>query len=132
MGRTRLSATLKWRRAEPHANLKWTTAHDHSKQNGFAGRSYGNPAPKSHKLTSNLLIGLTAFLTVVDLIATQAILPTLTRHYQLTPVQMGLAVNAGTIGMAVTGLAVALFSKALDRRLGVLGSLVLPWRLRFI
>jgi len=32
-----------------------------------------------------LAIGLTAFLTVVDLFATQAILPTLTRHYGVTP-----------------------------------------------
>ena len=33
----------------------------------------------------SLVIGLTAFLTVVDLFATQAILPSLTRHYGVTP-----------------------------------------------
>src|SRR5262245_47671615 len=31
----------------------------------------------------SLVIGLTAFLTVVDLFATQAILPSLTRHYNV-------------------------------------------------
>ena len=54
----------------------------------------------------SLVIGLTAFLTVVDLFATQAILPSLTRHYGVTPGAMGFAVNASTIGMAVAGLVV--------------------------
>ena len=53
-------------------------------------------------------IGLTAFLTVVDLFATQAILPALTRAYGVTPAEMGFAVNATTVGMAAGGLAVAL------------------------
>ena len=48
----------------------------------------------------SLAIGLTAFLTVVDLFATQAILPSLTRHYHVTPAAMGFAVNATTMGMA--------------------------------
>jgi MFS transporter, YNFM family, putative membrane transport protein len=72
-----------------------------------------------------LVIGLTAFLTVVDLFATQAILPSLVRHYQVTPAAMGFAVNASTMGMAVSGLAVALFSRRIDRRLGIIVSLVL-------
>ena len=58
----------------------------------------------------SLVIGLTAFLTVVDLFATQAILPSLTRHYGVTPAAMSLAVNASTFGMAVAGLIVG-FSK---------------------
>jgi MFS transporter, YNFM family, putative membrane transport protein len=33
----------------------------------------------------SLVIGLTAFLTVVDLFATRAILPSLARHYGVTP-----------------------------------------------
>ena len=33
----------------------------------------------------SIIIGLMAFLTVVDLFATQAILPSLTRHYGVTP-----------------------------------------------
>ena len=64
----------------------------------------------------NLVIGLIAFLTVVDLFATQAILPSLARAYGVSPAAMGLAVNASTIGMAVAGLAVAFFSRRIDRR----------------
>ena len=37
---------------------------------------------------------------------------------------MGFAVNACTMGMAVSGLLVALFSRRIDRRLGILVSLV--------
>src|SRR5262245_50480814 len=75
-------------------------------------------------LLRTIVIGLTAFLTVVDLFATQAILPTLTRAYQVTPAAMGFAVNASTMGMAVASLGVALFSQRIDRRLGILVSLV--------
>ena len=68
----------------------------------------------------SLVIGLTAFLTVVDLFATQAILPSLTRHYGVTPAAMGFAVNASTMGMAIAGLVVGFFSPHIDRRLGIL------------
>ena len=44
----------------------------------------------SGALVRELVIGLTAFLTVVDLFATQAILPSLVRHYQVTPGRHGL------------------------------------------
>jgi predicted MFS family arabinose efflux permease len=71
----------------------------------------------------SVVIGLTAFLTVVDLFATQAILPLLARHYQVTPAAMGFAVNATTMGMAVAGLVVGFFSPHIDRRLGILISL---------
>jgi MFS transporter, YNFM family, putative membrane transport protein len=70
-----------------------------------------------------ILIGLLAFLTVVDLFATQAILPSLTLAYQVTPAAMGLAVNACTFGMAIAGLAVALFGRSINRRMGLLVSL---------
>ncbi len=73
----------------------------------------------------SIVIGLTAFLTVVDLFATQAILPSLTRHYNVTPAAMGFAVNASTIGMAVAGLVVGLLSPHIERRHGILLSLVL-------
>jgi MFS transporter, YNFM family, putative membrane transport protein len=76
-------------------------------------------------LLRSFVIGLTAFLTVVDLFATQAILPSLARAYGVTPAAMGFAVNASTMGMAVAGLAVALFSHWIDRRLGILISLAL-------
>jgi len=76
-------------------------------------------------LLRTFVIGLTAFLTVVDLFATQAILPSLVRAYQVSPAAMGFAVNASTMGMAVAGLAVALFSRRINRRRGVLISLTL-------
>ena len=72
----------------------------------------------------SVVIGLTAFLTVVDLFATQAILPSLARHYGVTPGAMGFAVNASTIGMAVAGLVVGSFSPYIDRRMGILVSLL--------
>src|SRR5882757_3796546 len=78
-----------------------------------------------HVLRRTIIIGLTAFLTVVDLFATQAILPSLAAAYKVSPAAMGLAVNASTMGMAVAGLAVAFFSQRIDRRLGILISLCL-------
>ncbi|MFL5047075.1 MAG: MFS transporter, partial [Xanthobacteraceae bacterium] len=74
-------------------------------------------------LRRSAVICLTAFLTVVDLFATQAILPTLTRAYDVTPAAMGFAVNSSTMGMAVAGLIVSFFSQRIDRRLGILVSL---------
>src|SRR5215813_11761310 len=76
-------------------------------------------------LLRTVVIGLTAFLTVVDLFATQAILPSLARHYGVAPAAMGFAVNASTMGMAVAGLAVGFFSQHIDRRTGILVSLAL-------
>src|SRR5262245_44866710 len=73
----------------------------------------------------NVTVALMAFLTLVDLFATQAILPTLAQAYRVSPAAMGLAVNASTIGMAIAGLAVALAGRRLDRRLGVAVSLAL-------
>jgi predicted MFS family arabinose efflux permease len=73
----------------------------------------------------NILIGLVAFLTLVDLFATQAILPALARAYGVRPAAMGLAVNASTLGMAAGALAVAFFSRRIDRRLGIAAALAL-------
>jgi len=72
-----------------------------------------------------ILIGLIGFLTLVDLFAAQAILPTLARTYHVAPSAMGVAVNASTVGMAVSGLVVALVSHRLPRRGGVWVSLAL-------
>ncbi|MHB0770600.1 MFS transporter [Bradyrhizobium sp. 5.13L] len=86
------------------------------------------PATTTHSpglVLRSLVIGLTAFLTVVDLFATQAILPSLTRHYGVTPAAMGFAVNASTFGMAVAGLVVGFFSPHINRRTGILLSLAL-------
>src|SRR5260221_9228702 len=66
-------------------------------------------------LLRTVVIGLTAFLTVVDLFATQAILPSLTRAYHATPAAMGFAVNASTMGMAVPGVIGSLFRPDNDR-----------------
>jgi predicted MFS family arabinose efflux permease len=93
------------------AGMKSETMDVHGRSPGAALRS--------------LVIGLIAFLTVVDLFATQAILPSLTRHYDVTPAAMGFAVNAGTMGMAIAGLVVGLLSQHIDRRLGILLSLAI-------
>jgi predicted MFS family arabinose efflux permease len=74
-------------------------------------------------LERTFLIGLIAFLTVVDLFGTQAILPALARAYGVTPAAMGLAVNATTMGMAAACLGVSYFSHRIDRRRGILISL---------
>ncbi len=72
-----------------------------------------------------LPIALMAFSTLVDLFATQAILPTLTAHYRVSPAQMGVAVNASTLGMAIAALAMAFVGRHIDRRRGVVMSLAL-------
>ena len=51
-------------------------------------------ASRGAPLLRSLVIGLVAFLTVIDLFAAQAILPSLARAYNVTPAAMGLAVNA--------------------------------------
>jgi YNFM family putative membrane transporter len=70
-----------------------------------------------------VVVATTAFLTLVDLFAAQAILPFLTAAYGVSPAAMSFAVNASTIGMAVGGLGVALFSARINRRLGILAAL---------
>jgi YNFM family putative membrane transporter len=82
-------------------------------------------AASTGALLRSFVVGLTAFLTVVDLFATQAILPSLAKAYQVTPAAIGFAVNASTLGMAIAGLAVAFFSHRIDRRRGILASLTL-------
>ncbi len=72
-----------------------------------------------------IVIGLIAFLTVVDLFAAQALLPSLVVHYQTTPAVMGLAVNACTLGMALGGLAVAFNGHRIERRVGIASCLLI-------
>jgi YNFM family putative membrane transporter len=83
------------------------------------------PAFDFGALFSSFVIGVTAFLTVVDLFATQAILPSLAVRYGVAPSAMGVAVNATTLGMAASGLAVALFSARINRRVGIMWALFL-------
>lgn len=71
------------------------------------------------------IIAATAFLTLVDLFATQALLPALARAYSVSPATMGLAVNACTLGMAVSSLAVAILGGRIERRRGIWISLTL-------
>ena len=66
-----------------------------------------------------LVIGVISFLTLVDLFAAQAILPSLTKAYGVTPAEMGFAVNASTLGMAIAGIAIALLAGRIDRRNGI-------------
>jgi MFS transporter, YNFM family, putative membrane transport protein len=75
--------------------------------------------------TRSIVIGSIAFLTVIDLFATQAILPSLVQAYGVSPAVMGTAVNSSTFGMAVAGLAVAFFGRRINRRRGIVLSLCL-------
>ncbi|NPV24797.1 MFS transporter [Bradyrhizobium aeschynomenes] len=69
------------------------------------------------------VIGFIAFFSLVDLFAAQAMLPALIKHYQVSPAAMGLAVNACTLGMAISSLATGLLSPLIDRRTGIVCSL---------
>jgi YNFM family putative membrane transporter len=82
-------------------------------------------ASRGTSLLRSFVIGLVAFLTVIDLFAAQAILPSLARAYNVSPAAMGLAVNASTFGMAAGGLGVALLGRRINRQLGVLLSLAI-------
>src|SRR5271166_2621781 len=82
-------------------------------ENGTFARELGRAA----------VIAAMAFLTLVDLFATQAFLPSLAAHYGTIPAQTGLAVNATTLGMAIASLGIALFAARIDRRSGVVWSL---------
>jgi hypothetical protein len=57
--------------------------------------------PAAAALLRSVVIGMTAFLTAVDLFATQAILPSLVNAYGVSPAAMGVAVNASTIDRLV-------------------------------
>ncbi|WP_119392104.1 MFS transporter [Taklimakanibacter lacteus] len=81
------------------------------------------PAIHTAHIFKLLAIAAVSFLTLVDLFATQAILPSLAVAYDVSPGVMGSAVNLCTLGMAAAGLAVALLNRRIDRRLGVALSL---------
>jgi predicted MFS family arabinose efflux permease len=72
--------------------------------------------PQGLSLQRSLLIAVIGFLTLVDLFATQAILPSLAQHYHVSASQIGLAANATTLGMAISGLLFGAFSAALERK----------------
>jgi MFS transporter, YNFM family, putative membrane transport protein len=62
------------------------------------------------------IMGMTALLTLIDLFGPQAIAPVLTGVFDTTPAHMGLAINAATIGMAVSGLVTACFADRIERK----------------
>ena len=86
---------------------------------------YAELSRRAATLFRSIIIGLTAFLSLVDLFATQSILPSLAHHYGVSPAAMGFASNVSAFGMAISGLAIGYFSSRIDRRLGILVSLVL-------
>ena len=72
----------------------------------------------------SLLIGVIGFLTLVDLIATQAILPSLAIEYGVKPSEIGVAANSTTLGMAIAGLLVGAVSSNLERKRAITLSLL--------
>jgi predicted MFS family arabinose efflux permease len=72
-----------------------------------------------------VVIAIISFLTLVDLFATQAILPSLAAAYGAPPAVIGSAVNACTFGMAAAGVAVAYFNRRIARRAGIVVCLAL-------
>src|SRR5262245_13444596 len=82
-------------------------------------------SPDRMAVWRSAVIGIIGFLTLVDLFATQAILPSLAKVYDVAPSAIGFAVNASTIGMAVSCLGVALISRHLNRSRGIWVSLML-------
>ena len=72
--------------------------------------------PAGLSLASSCLIAVIGFLTLVDLFATQAILPSLAKSYGVKPSEIGLAANASTLGMAISGLLMGAFSGSLERK----------------
>lgn len=76
-------------------------------------------------LSRNLIIGVLSFLTLIDLFGSQALLPRLVVAFDTDPAAMGFAVNSTTLGMAAAGLAVALFSRHINRVRGIWMSLAL-------
>ena len=69
------------------------------------------------------VVAVIAFLTLIDLFAAQAVLPSLVKVYQVSPAIMGLAVNACTLGMAAASLIVAMLSTRIERRAGIVAAL---------
>src|SRR5437763_15955947 len=74
----------------------------------------------SHVVRRTLVIGLTAFLTVVDLFVTKAVLPSLPNGYRVTAAGMSLPVNDSTHQLADDDTGDAFLSRSNDRRQGML------------
>lgn len=77
------------------------------------------PEDRRAVIARSTMIALIAFLTLIDLFGSQALLPTLVATYGVSPAAMGFAVNASTIGMAAASLIVAIFARRIDRKRGI-------------
>ena len=82
-------------------------------------------APPTLSPARSLLIAVIGFLTLVDLFATQAILPSLAIEYGVTASEIGIAANSTTLGMAVAGLLVGAFSANVERKRAITLSLLI-------
>ena len=71
------------------------------------------------------IVAIVSFLTLIDLFGSQALLPRLVVAFETDPGTMGLAVNASTFGMAISGMVVAWFADRIDRKRGIWLSLML-------
>ncbi|MEX0364568.1 MAG: MFS transporter [Ruegeria sp.] len=78
-----------------------------------------SPEDRRMVIRRSTMIALIAFLTLIDLFGSQALLPTLVETYGVSPAAMGFAVNASTIGMALSSLVVAIFARRIDRKRGI-------------
>src|SRR5262245_54933981 len=83
------------------------------------------PAVPALSPARSLLIAVIGFLTLVDLFATQAILPSLAIEYGVKPSEIGIAANSTTLGMAIAGLLVGAFSANVERKRAICLSLLL-------
>jgi MFS transporter, YNFM family, putative membrane transport protein len=94
-------------------------------QSAISPKATMTMVPERVAVWRSVIIGVIGFLTLVDLFATQAILPSLAKTYRVSPAAIGFAVNASTIGMAISCLGVALVSRYVNRSLGIWVSLAL-------
>lgn len=67
----------------------------------------------------SVIISMVSFLTLIDLFGAQALLPQIIVAFKSDPGTAGFAVNAATLGMAVSGLTVAWFADRIDRKRGI-------------
>lgn len=70
-------------------------------------------------LRRSTVIAIISFLTLIDLFGAQALLPQIIAAYGVDPGTAGVAVNAATLGMAISGLTVAWFADRIDRKRGI-------------
>ena len=90
-----------------------------------AAAALAMPGPSRGVFRRSVTIGLIGFLTLIDLFATQAILPSLAARYGVSPSEIGVAANASTVGMAIAGLAAGALGRKVERRAGIWLSLAL-------